>query len=169
MTFHEYKNWTWRYPVQEIPYFPPPVPVWILFDYIRFQTPFDGFLCFKVYLTKRGRLFQPHLLTTFPIESFDVMQIKTDSILTYSRSEQLFVIHGYHLGWEFVEWKSLLPKNFSSNLGWNCMRVPFPHAHFGEAPLFYRKYRNKSLCHVSVSHKSWIHPLSRKHIISFLS
>lgn len=65
---------------------------------IRFQTPFDGFLCFKVYLTKRGRLFQPHLLTTFPIESFDVMQIKTDSILTYSRSEQLFVIHGYHLG-----------------------------------------------------------------------
>lgn len=73
-------------------------PVWILFNYLRFQTPFDGFLSFKMYLTKRGRQFQPHLPATFPVESLDVMQVKTDRILTYSRSEQLFVIPGDHLG-----------------------------------------------------------------------
>ena len=48
---------------------------------------FESFFRFNAYIAKWARKFQAHLPTSLPEKSLDIMQIKTNGVIAYTRSE----------------------------------------------------------------------------------
>ena len=58
-----------------------------VFNHNRIKGAFESFFRFNAYIAKWARKFQAHLPTSLPEKSLDIMQIKTNGVIAYTRSE----------------------------------------------------------------------------------